>query len=543
MKLDVTALQFLSKDDFRTLSAVEHGMKNHELVPTALIGKIAKLRSGGLQKCLGTLLKFKLLSHERVVYDGYRLTYQGYDYLALKAMHRRGNILGLGRQIGVGKESDVFLAAAPEPVVEAALAKAGDEMGAADASEEADGAGHAEAALANEELGLRDELGDSDADDEGPDTAAATVVLKLQRLGRTSFRAIKSKRDYLEHRTNASWLYMSRLGALKEYAFMTALHRVGFPVPTPIDYSRHAILMTRVEGTIMYHVRSLPDPAEVYAACMDVCIRLAEVGLIHCDFNEYNIIVNADKRSITLIDFPQMISVDHPNAAEMFDRDVQGIVTWFRKKYNYVTAEAPPRLPEVVQRVHVDRLVAASGFTPETDTQLASLQELDHALQAELGGGAEDSEEEEEEEAAGAAAAAAAAPGSSPDEVHRLEFRRSEHAGSASEHSGSDSDGPEHGHDEEEDADWDAPERVPDGVRLRADGRRVLPVKSVTAKKAAAAARKYTKADIRERAKRAVAKKRGGAGSASTGAGNRTKNRHHAKVVRGMKRAQNDAWE
>lgn len=40
------------------------------------------------------------------------------------------------------------------------------------------------------------------------------------RLGRISFRAIKSKRDYLGKRKSASWMYMSRLSAQKEFAFM-----------------------------------------------------------------------------------------------------------------------------------------------------------------------------------------------------------------------------------------------------------------------------------------------------------------------------------
>lgn len=35
------------------------------------------------------------------------------------------------------------------------------------------------------------------------------------------------KRDYLAHRKSASWLYMSKLGAMKEYAFMKALHDAG----------------------------------------------------------------------------------------------------------------------------------------------------------------------------------------------------------------------------------------------------------------------------------------------------------------------------
>lgn len=45
-------------------------------------------------------------------------------------------------------------------------------------------------------------------------------ALKLHRLGRTSFRNLKNKRDYHKHRHNVSWLYLSRLSAMKEFAYM-----------------------------------------------------------------------------------------------------------------------------------------------------------------------------------------------------------------------------------------------------------------------------------------------------------------------------------
>ena len=46
------------------------------------------------------------------------------------------------------------------------------------------------------------------------------VLTDRRRLGRVSFRAIKEKRDYLGKRKSASWMYMSRLAAQKEWAFM-----------------------------------------------------------------------------------------------------------------------------------------------------------------------------------------------------------------------------------------------------------------------------------------------------------------------------------
>lgn len=53
-------------------------------------------------------------------------------------------------------------------------------------------------------------------------------MFKYIRLGRVSFRAIKEKRDYLQKRKSASWIYMSRLAAMKEYAFMKVNHLCFF---------------------------------------------------------------------------------------------------------------------------------------------------------------------------------------------------------------------------------------------------------------------------------------------------------------------------
>jgi RIO kinase 2 len=74
------------------------------------------------------------------------------------------------------------------------------------------------------------------------------VIIKFARLGRISFRTVKENRDYIKGRTCYSWLYLSRIASLKEYAFMKALHSKGFPTPTPIDSNRHAIVMSYVES-------------------------------------------------------------------------------------------------------------------------------------------------------------------------------------------------------------------------------------------------------------------------------------------------------
>lgn len=84
-------------------------------------------------------------------------------------------------------------------------------------------------------------------------------------------------------------------------------------------------------------VRQLRDPRKVYESLMELISRLAGLGLVHCDFNEFNLLASSqrppvschavfvtnsrvcsqqvdDKEDITLIDFPQMVSVNHANA-------------------------------------------------------------------------------------------------------------------------------------------------------------------------------------------------------------------------------------
>lgn len=83
--------------------------------------------------------------------------------------------------------------------------------------------------------------------------------------------------------------------------------------------------MTMVHAHQLVQVRKLGNPAQAYLACMDLISRLAAKGLIHCDFNEFNLLIN-DEEEITLIDFPQMVSISHPNGKELFERDVECIL-------------------------------------------------------------------------------------------------------------------------------------------------------------------------------------------------------------------------
>jgi RIO kinase 2 len=331
------------------------GSRNHELVPTALISQIAGLRSGaGVHNNISNLAKINLIAKmQNAKYDGYRLTYGGLDYLALHS-HTKGSVVySVGNQIGVGKESDIVVCAS--------------------------------------ETGQQ-------------------LVLKLHRLGRISFRTVKANRDYLRNRQGASWMYMSRLAAMKEFEFMKALRAEGFPVPEAIAQNRHTVVMSLINAFPMRQISKVGDAAALYAELLSLVIRLAQHGLIHGDFNEFNILVeerDEEDGSVslipTIIDFPQMVSIDHENAEYYFDRDVACIKRFFSRRFKFTSDEPGPFFKDATKKIvkRLDVEVQASGFSKKMAKELEVYMK-EHGIDGDAGDfepGHEDQVDSEEEEA------------------------------------------------------------------------------------------------------------------------------------------------
>ncbi|EJS42038.1 rio2p [Saccharomyces arboricola H-6] len=331
MKLDTSHMRYLTTDDFRVLQAVEQGSRNHEVVPTPLIHQMSGMRSqSGTSRAISDLAKLSLISKMRnIKYDGYRLTYNGIDYLALKTMLNRDTVYSVGNTIGVGKESDIYK--------------------------------------------VSDKNGNS-------------RVMKIHRLGRTSFQSVRNNRDYLKKSNQgASWMDLSRLAAGKEYQFMSMLYSKGFKVPEPFDNSRHIVLMELIEGYPMRRLRKHKNIPKLYSDLMCFIVELANSGLIHCDFNEFNIIIKDEVEDendcgFVVIDFPQCVSIQHQDADYYFQRDVDCIRRFFKKKLKYEPKPdssmldtngfgdgykyAYPEFARDVERSdNLDELVQASGFS------------------------------------------------------------------------------------------------------------------------------------------------------------------------------------
>ena len=330
------------------------GSRNHEAVPTPLISQIAAIRSGsGVHRSISNLAKIGLIAKlKNAKYEGYRLTYGGLDYLALHTHTKASTVFSVGNQIGVGKESDIFVCASE---------------------------------------------------------SGKQLVLKIHRLGRISFRTVKANRDYLRNRQAGSWMYMSRLAALKEYEFMKALRRENFPVPKPIGQNRHTVIMELIDAFPLRQMSKIGDPASLYAELLSLIVRLAQHGLIHGDFNEFNILVEereglGDQVLLipTIIDFPQMVSIDHSDAEFYFDRDVACIKRFFDRRFGFTSNEPGPRFKDatakIIKRLDVD--VQASGFSKKMAKELEVYMK-EHGVDGDVREDERDDEEDQADEIEG----------------------------------------------------------------------------------------------------------------------------------------------
>jgi RIO kinase 2 len=343
MRLDLSSLKYLTQDDFRVLTAIEMGMRNHEIVPVTLIDAISKLKKGSVFKVIANLLKHKLIEHSNLKYDGYSLNYIGYDYLAINTLMKRGILVKIGQKIGVGKESDVFVCYVNPKNIDSS-----DENHVTDEeynrikneiiANNDEHSEHSDDSLENPDINEEEEHPDIifnkfEQELQLLDTKCVIAVLKLARLGRTSFRAVKSKRDYVKGKSHYNWLYLSRISAINEFKFMKGLFQCDFPVPKPYGHNRHAILMEFIPSYPLCRIEDLGNKEKAFNDLLSLILKFAQHGLIHGDFNEFNILVSFKNQKMFIIDFPQMVSIAHEDALKFFLRDIHCINKFFYKKF------------------------------------------------------------------------------------------------------------------------------------------------------------------------------------------------------------------
>ena len=262
----------LEPEDFYLLSGVEQGMRFSEWVNRKKLPDYADLTPENVDYRLDRCMRRDLVQRKTIQYEGYQLTFEGYDALALRTFAQRDTIQGVGAPLGVGKESDVLEVQSYKP-----------------------------------------------------------LALKFHREGVTDFREVNREREYTADHHHVSWLYTARKAAEREHEILTELYP-DVSVPRPVDHNRHAIVMEKFAGVELGRAKLDPEQA---VGVLDLVLRelskAYEAGYVHADMSEYNVAVSSE--GITVFDWPQAVATDHDNARELLARDVRNVVEFFRRKH------------------------------------------------------------------------------------------------------------------------------------------------------------------------------------------------------------------
>jgi len=262
----------LEPGDFYLLSGIEHGMRFARWVAREKISNFSRLDSEEVDYRLDRCEDRGLVERKTIQYTGFRLTFEGYDALALRTFSERETLQGVGAPLGVGKESDVYEAQSYKP-----------------------------------------------------------LALKFHREGYTNFREVQKERDYTSDREHISWFYTARKAAEREHEALEALYP-DVRVPRPVDQNRHAIVMEKLLGVELSKAKLDPGQAVgVLDLILDEVQTAYQEGYVHADMSEYNVFVDED--GVTVFDWPQAVPVDHENAEEFLERDVRNLVGYFRRKH------------------------------------------------------------------------------------------------------------------------------------------------------------------------------------------------------------------
>ena len=259
----------LNKSDFKILKVFASSLKTRQFLNLSTLSQYSNLNQRLVEHHLERLVKSGLVGKSNI---GFTLLVTGLDIYVLKILSNRNIITSIGPQIGIGKEAEIYLA---------------------------------------------------------HDSQEKDKILKMFRLGRSSFKQIKRKRDISTSTSN--WLLLNIQTAKREYDILNYLRQSSTSFPTPLYRSFHCIVMEPFYGSRLADAESLDDPESVLEKIISNVKIAYQNGYINGDLNEYNIMVNND--NIFILDWPQAIKSDTINANVVLLRDVKNILKFFSKKY------------------------------------------------------------------------------------------------------------------------------------------------------------------------------------------------------------------
>lgn len=130
--------------------------------------------------------------------------------------------------------------------------------------------------------------------------------------------------------------------AAKEFANLHKAASAGVRVPQPVAHRENVVLMNfEGEGGLPYPLLKdveLENPAKTFKAIVAEAKKLYEVGLVHGDLSEYNVLIDTDGKPI-IIDVGQAVMLAHPYAGDFLRKDCHNIAHYFAGLGVKTTAE------------------------------------------------------------------------------------------------------------------------------------------------------------------------------------------------------------
>lgn len=263
----------LEPEDYKLLKVLASGLKQHESLTRKEITTYSKIHENIVDFRINRLHNMKLIRKNK---GGFTLLMMGLDTVALKMLVDKDIIIAMGKPIGIGKESDVF------------------------------------EAITSRKQGR---------------------ALKFFRIGRISFREVRRRRTFIGKEDIHQWLLVNMDAAKKEYNALNRLRHSGIRIPVLYYRAMHCVVMNRIDGLRLVNIHELEDPKITLQNILHDIGTAYKYNMINSDLSEYNVLLDS-KNNIWIIDWPQVVSRSHPNAADLIKRDVYNIVNFFNRRFD-----------------------------------------------------------------------------------------------------------------------------------------------------------------------------------------------------------------
>lgn len=168
-------------------------------------------------------------------------------------------------------------------------------------------------------------------------------AIKIFRVTSANFKKISSyiNRDFRFRNIKGNLRKVIFVWTEKEFRNLIICHKANMNVPMPYRQQMNVVVMEYIDGGMLKDI-TLEKPEEFFELLLEqMYIMKNTAKLIHGDLSEYNIMVR--NQMPVIIDLGQAMGIksdeDFKIFYDLFERDVENVVKYFKKRYNLKTSK------------------------------------------------------------------------------------------------------------------------------------------------------------------------------------------------------------